>query len=113
MTEPIIDDETKKILAEKSQMITTKAINDLNTLVSSRDDINIFDIFEYVKLINVYGAKIISQGSFKGDKHPNVKTVLSDINIASLALREELEPINPELADDYVWPEQGENKVEE
>ena len=112
-TQPIIDENTQQIINEKSQLLPSKAIDDMNSLLSVRDDINVMDIFTYLKFMNVYGAKVISQASLKGDMHPNVRTVLEDIHITSLALRNELEAINPELADDYIWPEANNEKKEE
>lgn len=111
MTEPIVDAEAQQAIAEKIKTITDLAIGNVNALITSRQDINVFDIMEYLKLSNIYGAKVISQGALKGDKHPNVRTVLIDVHDATMAMRNDLEAINPELADDFVWPD--EKPVEE
>lgn len=107
MTEPIVDVATQKAVAEKGRMVTYTAIENLNKFASSRQDMTVFDIMEYIKLTNIYGAKLISQGALKGNRHPNVKTVIEDVFYSTLQMRADLEPMNPELADDFVWPDEA------
>ena len=107
MTEPIVDIATQNAMAEKNKMITYTTIENLNKFASSRADMTVFDIMEYIKITNIYGAKLIAQGALKGDRHPNVKTVIEDMFSSTLQMRAELEPMNPELADDFVWPDEA------
>lgn len=106
MTNDILDEKSQQAIEEKSRIITDLAIGNINALITSRQDINVFDIMEYLKLSNIYGAKVISKGALKGDKHPNVRTVLTDVHEATMVMRDELEAINPELADDFEWPDE-------
>lgn len=97
MTDEVVEDKRIKLIANR-------ATSSVNTFVTEFPDVTVFDVMEYVKFLTVYGAKVIAESSLKEGKHPNVRTVINDICASSIETMEALASINPELADDYVWP---------
>lgn len=98
--------EAQEFKQLKMKQMSELAIGNINNMIEKDPAMTVFEVMEYIKITNLYGAKIISRGAFKGDVHPNVRTVLEDLHTATMELKQSLEEINPELKDDFVWPEE-------
>lgn len=97
-------DSTEANDVDKVALVSNRAVSSINTFINEFPDVTVFDLMEYMKFFNVYGAKIIAGNSLKNGEHPNVRTVINDVSTASIEMMEALIPTNPELADDFVWP---------
>ncbi len=104
--------EDTMFTAERLTKVANRASSNINTFITEFPDVTVYDLMEYIKMLNVYGAKIIASSSFKNGVRPNVRTVITDLNDATLQALDNLIPMNPELADDYVW-EEPKTEVEE
>ena len=88
---------------ERLKMVVNRASSNINTFITEFPDVTVYDLMEYVKMFTIYGAKLIAGSSLKDGAHPNVRTVIIDLNASTLEVLDNLIPTNPELADDFDW----------
>lgn len=109
----VMTEEEMQKAMERNTTIAKTASAGVDAFIASFPDATIFDLMEFIKLTNICGAKVISRSSFKNGAHPNVRTVIEDLNVATISALNLLTPSNPELADDYVWPNPEEEETQE
>lgn len=100
--------EENNINENRIRMVTNRASSSINTFITEFPDVNVYDVMEYIKMLTIYGAKIIAGSSFKNGERPNVRTVINDLHQSTIEALDALIPINKELADDYKWEDEEE-----
>ena len=97
--------EYENVNQERIALIANRASSSINTFIGEFPDVTVYDLIEYVKFFEIYGAKVIAGNALKDGKRANVRTVMTDVHASALESLDALVPGNPELADDYVWDE--------